>query len=295
MTHSPIAAAPSSLSGVRWIQADVFSSTPLAGNGLAVFPEADRLSTALMQSLTQELRQFESIFLDREASKGRVTARIFTMEEELDFAGHPVLGAAAALHHLNGSTDARSWRIALKAGEVSVRTRARPHGFRAEMDQGVASFLQIASPDAAEAVLDGLGLSSGSQFKGLPVATLSTGLPYVIVPVTAEGLAAARIQCTDFEQRLAQLGGKFVYVLDPEAREGRSWDNLGLVEDIATGSAAGPAAAYLWRYCDAPERLTIRQGRFAGRPSEIAVARDPVTGAVLVSGDVVILAEGRFL
>lgn len=295
MTEGHTHDARSDLSGLRWIQADVFTRTPLSGNGLAIFPGAGGLSTAMMQRLTQEMRQFESIFLNGEPGEGRVEARIFTAEEELDFAGHPVLGAAAALQHLTGSKEDRTWRIALNAGEISVRTRPRPHGFWAEMDQGVASFEQAPSPEATEHVLNGLGLESSSLFKGLPVATVSTGLPYVIVPVTADGLAAARIQCADFERRLACLGGKFVYLLDPEAREGRSWDNLGLVEDIATGSAAGPAGAFLWRYCGAPESLILRQGRFIERPSEIAVTRDPITGSVLVSGDVVILADGQFL
>ena len=287
------------LSGVRWIQADVFSTVPLSGNGLAVFPEAGGLADATMARLTQELRQFESIFLTDfppgVAATGQVTARIFTMEEELDFAGHPVLGAASVLQHLLDPVADRTWRLTLKAGEVSVRTERRPHGYWAEMDQGPARFGPDAPTEAAAPVLAGLGLGPGDLVEGLPVATVSTGLDYVIVPVTGGGLAKARIQGGDFERRLAALGGKFVYVLDVAAREGRTWDSRGLVEDIATGSAAGPAAAYLWRYGQAPDRLVVRQGRFAGRPSEIAVRRDPDSGTVLVGGDMVILAEGRFV
>lgn len=283
------------ISGLRWIHADVFSAAPLSGNGLAVFPEAGGLSAALMQQLTRELRQFEAIFLDRQDKDGAVPARIFTAEEELGFAGHPLLGAAAVLQHLAAGEADRVWRFALAAGEVPVEVRRRPRGFRAEMDQGTASFGPAPTRAALAAVLAGLGLEPGALAAGYPPATVSTGLPYLILPVRPAALAGAKIACTDFEQRLERLGAKFLYLFDPLAYEGRSWDNLGQVEDIATGSAAGPAAAYLWRHGAAPECLVIRQGRFTGRPSEIAVARDPATGHLLVSGDVVILAEGRFL
>ena len=86
---------------------------------------------------------------------------------------------------------------------------------------------------------------------------VSTGLPYLIVPVRAEELAAAEIRVPDFEALLAECGAKFVYVLDPVALEGRTWDNAGRVEDVATGSAAGPAAAYLIH-------LGIPSERFSG-------------------------------
>lgn len=285
----------SGLTGLQWLHVDVFTNKSLSGNGLAVFPQAEGLSTAQMQRLTQEMRQFESIFLMGNSSENSVRARIFTMEEELDFAGHPILGAAAALQYINDFPESKTWHFSLNEGEVAVEVQGRPHGFWAEMDQGIPSFESYSSNDAVMSVLDGLGLGLSSLSKGLPVTTISTGLPYVIIPVTATGLTEARIQCDDFELRLNRLGGKFVYLLDSEAHEGRTWDNFGLVEDIATGSAAGPAAAYLWQYCEAPEQLAIKQGRFVGRSSEIGVRRDPKTSSVLVSGDVVILAKGQFV
>ncbi len=104
---------------------------------------------------------------------------------------------------------------------------------------------------------------------------VSAGLPYLIVPV-AQGLDRARITVGDFEERLADVGAKFVYVFDPDQREGRSWDNAGVLEDVATGSAAGPAAAFLAAHgLAAPdETIVISQGRFAGRPSVIVVTPD---------------------
>jgi trans-2,3-dihydro-3-hydroxyanthranilate isomerase len=77
---------------------DVFAREPLSGNGLSVFLLDDELPTLAMQRITQEMRQFETIFLARIGGTSKFGARIFTMEEELPFAGHPVIGAAALLH-----------------------------------------------------------------------------------------------------------------------------------------------------------------------------------------------------
>ena len=98
---------PSEWSGLRYRHVDVFTSSPLSGNGLTVFWDSEGLSEEVMQRLTQEMRQFESIFLMR-PPEGRIwRGRIFTMEEELEFAGHPILGAAAALHERHGSDEAQ--------------------------------------------------------------------------------------------------------------------------------------------------------------------------------------------
>ncbi|WP_319633519.1 PhzF family phenazine biosynthesis protein [Pelagibius marinus] len=284
-------AAP--LSGLNWLHADVFCDAPLTGNGLCVFLPQQELSAAAMLALTQEMRQFESIFLS-EVAEGAARARIFTLEEELDFAGHPLLGAAAVLHHAAGAGERHHVTFRLTAREVAVATRRRAERFfDAEMAQGPAVWGGEAEGAPRAAVISALGLQEGDLVPGLPLAAVSTGLDYLIVPVTSAGLARAAIRVDDFEARLAALGAKFVYVLDPEAREGRTWDNLGAVEDVATGSAAGPAGAYLHRYCNAPAAMTLHQGRFAGRPSRLSVTLDK-GGNVTVGGGVSVLAEGRF-
>ena len=287
------------LSGLTWVQADVFCAGPLTGNGLCVFRPAVALDDGIMLRLTQEMRQFESIFLFEE--KDAVHARIFTVEEELDFAGHPLLGAAAVLHFAAVEHDgthsgaARDWVLQLNRRSVTLRTERRnEHFFDAEMDQGPPVWGAEAAGASRAAILAGLGLAESDLAAGLPLATVSTGLDYLIVPVTQEGLAKARIGVDDFEARLAGLGARFAYILDTENREGRTWDNLGAVEDVATGSAAGPAAAYLQRHCGAPPEITLRQGRFAGRPSALRIASDAETGHLTVGGGVAVLAEGRF-
>lgn len=301
--------------GLAWRQADVFSRTPLGGNGLAVFPDARGLDAAAMQALTRELRQFESIFLTPGAHPGARRARMFTVEEELDFAGHPVLGAACVLHEaLGADAPEAAWILALNAREVRVTTRRAlgPRGgwYEAEMDQGAPQFgppLTLrpgAGPDAgpgadtARALLRAQGLDEDDLAPGLPLQVVSTGLPYLLVPLR-RGLERARPASADFATLLAAVGAHFCYPLDVTTREGRSFDNHGLLEDPATGSAAGPAGAYLVRHglAEPGRPLTIRQGRFVHRPSEIRVRVEGPPEAperVLVGGEVAMAARGVF-
>jgi len=149
----------------------------------------------------------------------------------------------------------------------------------------------LAEQDAAR-FAGALGLSAADLHELLPMQVVSAGLPYLIVPVS-RGLDRARIAAGDFEERLASVGAKFVYVFDPGTREGRSWDNAGAVEDVATGSAAGPAAAFLAAHgLAAPdETIVISQGRFLGRPSVIVVTPDR-RGDLWVGGPVAPVARG---
>jgi PhzF family phenazine biosynthesis protein len=110
---------------------DVFSRRALQGNGLVVVLDAENLSTAVMQQLTREVRQFETAFLAGVDLPGRsARVRIFTEDEELDFAGHPVLGAAAVLHTLLPAPEPEeSWALAVAQRSVVTRTAVRPAGW----------------------------------------------------------------------------------------------------------------------------------------------------------------------
>ncbi len=283
-------------SGLAYHQVDVFSAVPYVGNGLAVFPSWGPLTERQMQTITQELRQFESIFLAPAGDGSEVRARIFTVEEELPFAGHPILGASAVLHHeTRRAEDQAAWLFRLEGREVRVTSWLMPHGYRATMDQGPARFSPPLKRKEEAPFLSALGLSGEDRHPDLPLQTVSTGLPYLIVPVRG-GIDRARIRHPAFGELLAAAGAKFVYVLDPAAPEGRTWDNAGLLEDVATGSAAGPAAAYLVQHAARPEEKTIaiRQGARAGRPCElrVQVRREQGTLMVEVEGDIVLIGQG---
>lgn len=285
-------AAPA-MDSVNYFHVDVFATRPITGNGLTVFMDTATWSAPSMLRVAQEMRQFESIFLS-EVSPTGARARVFTVEEELPFAGHPLLGAAAVLHRTQApAVPACSWTVRVPHGPVVVKTHQREGHYLCEMNQGLPSLGAGVAVSQLHPILDRLGLSEADLIAGLHAQVISTGLPYLILPVTANGLSRARIRGSDFEALLGVVGAKFVLVLDPEVREARTWDNLGQVEDVATGSAAGPAAAYLLQHQLADARLPIgiSQGRFAGRPSELVVSQDE-EGNFWVRGEVWPVAHG---
>ena len=272
---------------------DVFATGPLSGNGLCVFLNTEGWSKPLMQKLTQEMKQFESIFLAGISPTG-ASARVFTVDEELPFAGHPVLGAAAVLHQTQTPEATEGvWTLHLPIGELPVRTTRINDHYRAEMNPGVAHFGECASGDRLLAILTRLGLGHDDLVPGITPQVVSTGLPYLILPVRPDALARARIRGNDLEAQLATLGAKFVLTLDVAGREQRTWDNLGHVEDVATGSAAGPAAAFLFEHelADPAQPVDLVQGRFAGRPSALRVRRDGAD-SLFVSGEVWPVSQG---
>jgi PhzF family phenazine biosynthesis protein len=286
------------MSVLEYRQVDVFAEASLSGNGLAVVITEQPLNVPFMQRLACELRQFETIFLVPGDKPASFDARVFTMEEELPFAGHPSLGAAAVLHE-RASGDFYECRLGLAAATIELTSRRVGDGYRVTMHQGSPTFGE-AIPVTDEAVwLSAFGLTAEHRDRCMPLCVASTGLPYLVVPVSEEGLARARIGAEDLEQRLAAIGAKFAYIFDVGRREGRTWDNAGLVEDIATGSAAGPVAGLLVRHglAEIGETITIHQGRFVGRPSEMVIEtcgdRSSISD-ILLSGSVWMIASGRF-
>jgi trans-2,3-dihydro-3-hydroxyanthranilate isomerase len=278
---------------LQYRQVDVFAQSPLAGNGLAVFVTEEPLSTQLMHALTRELRQFESIFLTPSTEPDAFSARVFTMEEELPFAGHPAIGAAAVLHERAGGEELEC-QLRLPAGNVALTSRRHGEHYEVAMNQGRVSFGGKVPTGEEKTWLDCFGLDPSHLDRRIPLCVASTGLPYLVIPVTAEGLALARIVDRELEPRLAAVGAKFAYLFDIDAHEGRTWDNAGAVEDIATGSSAGPVAGLLVRHglADPGERIVLRQGRFAGRPSEMIA--EVCEGEVILSGTVVPVGRGEF-
>ncbi|MER6961928.1 PhzF family phenazine biosynthesis protein [Streptomyces sp. NPDC000618] len=281
---------------MHYLHVDVFSPQPYSGNSLAVFPDSAELGAEQMTRITQEMRHFESVFLAPDRT-GRQSwhARVFDLTEELDFAGHPLIGAACVLHALHGSDDTETWRLELKARTVDVTTRRRAAGrYTGVLDQGPASFL--GRPHIPE-LASWFSLDADDLDPDLPPEVLSTGLRYLMVPVRGDALERARI-ARDLEAPLAAVGAQFAYLLDAAALEGRHWNNDGLLEDVATGSGGGCAAAYLRRHgrIEDGETVVLHQGRFTGRPSRMTVGahgQGQDIHRVTVGGDVAFVAEGH--
>jgi PhzF family phenazine biosynthesis protein len=272
---------------------DVFAPRPYAGNSLAVFADSGGLDARQMLAITRELRHFEAIFLTPTDDLRRFGARIFDLFEELPFAGHPIIGAAAMLHDAGDNGDRAEWTFDLAHKSVTVATTRTATGLFGLLDQGAAEFLgEVANRDAVAAAFD---LGSDDLDASLPLAVVSTGLCYLIIPVRPGALDRARIG-TDISGLVQGVGAQFAVLLDEAALEVRHWNNDGVVEDVATGSAAGTIGAYRLRHCAAPsgQPFTLHQGRFAGRPSRLTVepwgSGDQVS--VKVGGDVAVVGRG---
>jgi trans-2,3-dihydro-3-hydroxyanthranilate isomerase len=275
---------------------DVFSPQPFSGNGLIVFTEADHFSDAAMQTLTQEMRQFESIFL-QDIRGNTVRARIFTCLEELNFAGHPVLGAAATLHDLlKQDVVQASWVFELNQKSVTVTTERQAYGYDAVMNQGKAVFGRVLSPEESADILSFIGAVPDDLYPGLYPTVVSTGLPYLVVPLKDNGYKA-RIGAPGLEERLHAYGAQFIGLLDIGSRGIRTGNNDGSVEDIATGSLAGPSGAYLVAHGleQAGTVIGFQQGRNLGRDSKLYVTLAPCSDGsmdVMVRGGVCKIARG---
>ncbi len=280
---------------LSFIHCDVFSSRPYSGNSLAVFPDRGALTASQMLAITQELRHFETIFLRRDGDY--ISARVFDLFEELPFAGHPIIGAAGTLHKLYGKTEPQTWTFKLIGDRiVNVVTYMDGNECYGRLDQGRPDFLAAPSGDHRALFAKAFGLSP-QQLADLPLEVISTGLKYLVLPVR-DGLETARVVRPDLEDLLAEIGAEYAYVVDVERLEGRHWNNDGVVEDVATGSAAGVVGAYALKHglATSGQSFILKQGRFVGRPSEIHVtaygAPDDVQ-RVEVAGAVAFVGDGR--
>ncbi|MFF5973417.1 PhzF family phenazine biosynthesis protein [Streptomyces sp. NPDC012769] len=288
-------AIPMSADALAFHHVDVFTDRPYSGNSLAVFPAAEGLTGDAMQRITRELRHFESVFLSRD-NAGELRARVFDLVEELDFAGHPLIGAAAVLHQVHAPhRESATWTLALPGRSVRLTTeRGGPRHYTSVLDQGAARFGGRPDP---RGLAELFGLAPDDLDPDLPPEVVSTGLAYLIVPVRPGALARARV-ARHLEAPLSRLGASYAYLLDVDALEGRHWSNDGLLEDVATGSGAGCAAAYLRLHGRLPDGVpaVLRQGRFTGRPSRLditAYGRGHRVHSVRVGGGVAFVAEGR--
>jgi trans-2,3-dihydro-3-hydroxyanthranilate isomerase len=271
----------------EFVQLDVFTRTPLTGNPLAVFRDGRGLSDAQMQSIAREMNLSETTFiLPREprveAEKG-TRVRIFTVEEELPFAGHPTLGTALYIYSTVEGTEPEEISLDLNVGKIDIRFRAdtkretdRIGGdVFGEMRQRDPEFSRTLSRDDVAAALGGGADQVASE---LPSQIVSTGLPFGVVPIRdANALANLKPDLVRVSALLQGTGARFCYFIAPA--EGQDWRKVRARmffyggEDPATGSAAGCAVSWIVRHglVKSDEQIVIHQGFEAGRPSEIFV------------------------
>jgi trans-2,3-dihydro-3-hydroxyanthranilate isomerase len=284
------------------VQLDVFSSRPLAGNALAVFTDGRGLSDAEMQALARETNLSETTFIlprDPAVERDRgVRVRIFTVEEELPFAGHPTLGTAFVLRAASG---AKEVVLDLNVGKVPVRFEDAPgEPPFGEMTQVDPMFGARHEPGA---VAQAAGLRLEDLDTSLPIQTVSTGLAFTVVPIRSlEVMRRLRLDTARAGEYLERSDGKFFYfvtreTVDPTARLHARMIFYG-GEDPATGSAAGCAAAWMVDCGVAlpDEQVLIEQGLEMKRPSRIWVCASSARGRVAgvrVGGNAVEVMRGE--
>src|SRR6185312_11833304 len=266
------------------------------------------LSTAEMQSLARETNLSETTFIlprgpEIERERG-VQVRIFTVQEELRFAGHPTLGTAAWLHENHPTLrGAERIRLDLPVGPISVRFTPPGPG-----ELGVFGTMRQNDPTFGDthdraALATALGLSIDDLDPSLPAQTVSTGMAFCIVPLKSLAVAA-RLQVPPQASRayLERTGAKFAYcIARADAASGADWHarmQFYNGEDPATGSAAGCAIAWLVRHglAASGQPIVIEQGIEMLRPSRIrtsATLANDIVSEVFVGGRTIPVASGR--
>jgi trans-2,3-dihydro-3-hydroxyanthranilate isomerase len=307
-TAAPLSFAPSTAhQAYDYALVDVFAEQPLEGNGLAIFCDARGLSTEEMQAIALEMNLSETTFIlprDEATERERgVQVRIFTVREELPFAGHPTLGTASWLY-LNHPVFAGQQTITL-----DLRVGPIPIAFAPGRDQrGVFGTMRQNNPTFGavhdrEAVARAIGLTVENLDPDLPVQTVSTGMPFCIVPLRSLEVSARLAVPQHLAQEyLAQSDATFFFCITrADAASRADWHNRMQFyngEDPATGSASGCAIAYLVRHgavrSGAP--TVFEQGVEMRRPSRIhvqATANGTQIENVFVGGRTIPIATAR--
>ncbi|HEY1528105.1 MAG TPA: PhzF family phenazine biosynthesis protein [Candidatus Angelobacter sp.] len=299
-----------------FVQVDVFTSVALEGNQLAVFADGRSLSDAEMQALAREMNLSETTFiLPRDAATERergVRVRIFTVDEELPFAGHPTLGTAMVLRNealrnealgneaQGGNGTAAEIVLDLNVGRIPVRFSTHeglPFGMMTQRDP------EFGDKHSREDVARAAGLAADDIADDLPIQTVSTGNAFAIVPLkslaTLQKLAPA---WPSMKAYLEKTSAKFFYfvsreTVNPEARlQARMIFYNG--EDPATGSAAGPCAAWAvqYRVVPADQQVLMEQGVEMKRRSRIFFSASRTGNKIVnvrVGGHVVEVVRGE--
>lgn len=276
-------------SGHAYYVLDVFTDTPLAGNQLAVFPDGSPFSTDQMHEITREMNLAETVFLLPPAEPGAdVRMRIFTPGAELPFAGHPVLGAAVYV----GSA-LRKEAVVLQTGLGAIPVELKDLGARAVH----GTMLQRVPPWEPYARAAELLAALGVRASLLPIESYRNGPLHVFVCLgSAEEVAALRPNSAALAEH-GDIGANVFSVSGTSVKTRMFGSGIGITEDPATGSAAGPLAIHLARHrvIEWGAQIEITQGVEILRPSTLyarATGSADAIERIEVSGRAVLVAQG---
>lgn len=286
---------------------DVFAEKKYAGNQLAVFRDAGDLSDEEMQLFTKEMNYSETTFiLSDKKRKGGYDVRIFTPAEEIPFAGHPTLGTAFVIQQEIIRKPIEKVILNLRIGQIPVALSfSKGEVDDLWMEQKQPEF----GPELDKAIIaKALSIEETDIHDKFPVQEVSTGLPFMIVPLkTLEAVKKARINRDVFFGLIADTEAKAPLIFCPETYNPKNdlncrvfVDYYDIPEDPATGSANGCLAGYLVRHRYFGEnRISVRveQGYEIGRPSLLYLKAEENADAidVFVGGKVFNIAKGEFI
>ena len=299
---------------LRYLHLDVFTDTPFEGNQLAVFPEPGNLTVAQMQRIANEMAFSETTFIFPPEGQGDVRMRIFTPAAELPMAGHPTIGSTFALA-IEGviARGREQFVFELGVGPTPVSLEWSASGLTfAWMTQKLPVF----GPPMTnrEAVAQAIGLSAADLIEGLPIQTVSCGVPFLFVPIaTRRAVDAigidrrALLRCFK-DAGLEELPSFFLTPDAAGAQDGATVytrmlaPGFGIVEDPATGGASGPLGCYLLQHrvvtADTARQMLSLQGVAMGRPSRIHMSIDSAAGEVTrvrIGGTSILVARGELI
>ncbi|MFO8192439.1 MAG: PhzF family phenazine biosynthesis protein [Bacillota bacterium] len=288
---------------------DVFAEKKYAGNQLAVIYNAAPLSAEEMQKIAREMNYSETTFIISDQPRnGGYDVRIFSLDEELPFAGHPTLGTAYIIQQLLIDWDIPTVMLNLPVGQITVT-------FNYKNGQPEILWMRQVPPrfgltfSAREAAV-ALNVEQEEIDERFPIEEVSTGLPFIIVPLkTLAAVRRCRIDRVGYLQLIDRAEAKSIYVFAAETYQpnndlnARMFDDFhGIAEDPATGSAAGCLAAYLVKnkyYGEQKVTVRVEQGYEIKRPSILLLEaeKEEKSGqiSILVGGRVVTVARGELL
>jgi len=257
-------------------QVDVFSDKLFGGNPLAVFLRGEDFKETQLQQVAREMNLSETTFIfPPSIPEADFDIRIFTPEKEIPFAGHPTLGTAYVLSHTGLiSSSQKKMRLNFKAGLIPVNLEENEQIF---MTQPKGKILQT-FPDI-ERVANTLGLNANNIQTNLPIQSVSTGFPALLVPINSlRGMQRINLNLPLLKELLNEAGVDMIY---PFTRETIELSNsihvrgfapfIGIPEDPATGSVAGALGYYLNDKNAEEKEFLIEQGLEMKRPSNIFV------------------------
>ena len=286
---------------------DVFAEKKYTGNQLAVFTDIGSLSDEEMQEIAKEMNYSETTFIVSEDAKdGGYDVRIFTPKEELPFAGHPTLGTAYVLQQEIIQQLVKTVVLNLKIGQITVTLHYSDKDVDwLWMQQKPPTFNHVFT---VEAIAQVLNLQLDEIDSRFPIQEVSTGVPFIIVPLkTQAALKRIKVNKDRYFELISNTQAKAILVFCPETYNPANnlsvrvfADYLGVPEDPATGSANGCLAGYLVEYLyfgEAQIDLRVEQGYEIGRPSLLLLKaqRNQAEIEVFVGGKVIMVAKGEFV